>query len=154
MTNKEQWPEGATHKIEDIFTKWIGEAEYSFKYGSWVLDDEPQTIGEYWENSYEIIERPVEPAQYVPEVGEWCEYRLALKGEYRKAVFVGYNEHNEHVIKDVHGDFLEGMCNFRPIKSERDVFIEKSIELTEMATHSAVEAFGIQYDNGARFGNE
>ncbi len=28
MTNKEQWPEGATHKIDGEYTKWVEGTEY------------------------------------------------------------------------------------------------------------------------------
>jgi len=154
MTNKEQWPEGATHKIEGIYTKWVGEDEYSFKNDYWVMEDEPQTIGAYWESSFEVIERPTEPAQYMPEVGEWCEVEI-FGGGWKKAR-LEYKGKSIMVLEvGGHEDVFSVGVNLRPIKSERDVFIERAMKTGEMKDKMHLPNFmGVLYDNGARFGDE
>tara|TARA_R110002167_G_scaffold271300_4_gene477876 strand:- start:13699 stop:14172 length:474 start_codon:yes stop_codon:yes gene_type:complete len=148
-----KWPEGATHKIDDTFKKWVDGAEYFYsKENEWVKNLNSWSIDKYYKsNDFKVIERPID-APYMPEVGEWCDYRTVQKGEYRKAFFIGHNEVGEHVLKDVPGDFIEDNCNFRPIKTEREKFIKKSLETTstDAATDEAhyVEIFGKMWDDG------
>tara|TARA_R110000772_G_scaffold43692_1_gene100655 strand:- start:9675 stop:10340 length:666 start_codon:yes stop_codon:yes gene_type:complete len=183
-----KWPEGATHKIDSLFKKWVDGAEFSLKDGEWVKAKYSWTLDKYkLSRGFKVIERPVDApympkvdewftaangdeymligktsyghfvvesretvvirfpslkgarpikteldqfmsavaeAVYMPKVGEWCDYRTVQKGEHRKAFFIGHNESGEHVLKDVHGDFIEDNCNFRPIKTERDILID------------------------------
>jgi hypothetical protein len=122
--NIEEWPVGATHKIDDDFTQWIDGVERVFRSGKWHIQGTNLSLDQYKSSyGFKIIERPVD-APYMPKVGEWCDYRTVQKGEHRKAFFIGHNESGEHVLKDVHGDFIEDNCNFRPIKTERDILID------------------------------
>ena len=55
------WPDGATHKIDSDFTKWVGGDEYIFKEGQWVKEQRKFDLCDYEGcGKFEIIERPIE----------------------------------------------------------------------------------------------
>jgi hypothetical protein len=145
------WPEGSEAKIDEDFAKWVDGVEYNLDHGEWVKNQNSWSLVKFKSSDdFKVIERPIETVEikevskpidtpYLPEVGEWCDYRTVQKGEYRKAFFIGHNEVGEHVLKDVHGDFIEDSCNFRPIKTECEKFIEKGIEINRSLTIGATE---------------
>lgn len=155
-----EWPEGATHRIDERFKKWVEGIEYTYSDGEWVLTLPQRSLERYIESEYKhkIIERPKEPETYKPEVGEWCEYNKngrVGREVWEKCMFLAEIDGEAFVLREVGGLSMDRMKaykgRFRPIKSERDQFIEKSVSLTEMDGNISIEGFGIQYDNGARF---
>tara|TARA_R110000850_G_scaffold193618_1_gene320338 strand:- start:87 stop:539 length:453 start_codon:yes stop_codon:yes gene_type:complete len=145
-----KWPDGATHKIDGDYTKWMDGVEYNLDEGHWVKNLGSWSLDEYrLDGDFKVIDRPID-APYMPKVGEWCDYRTVQKGEYRKAFFIGYNEVGEHVLKDVHGDFIEDNCNFRPIKTEREQFIEQAEAMRESGDEYH-DLLSRMHDSGARF---
>jgi len=74
--------------------------------------------------------RPTEPAQYMPKVGEWCEYKSANEG-WLKCFYVGIDDMGSNVFSAEGKIWTDKHFNgYRPIKSERDVFIEKAMKAT------------------------
>lgn len=152
MTNKEQWPEGATHKIKNTFKKWIDGVEYSLGNDiSWHACGISWSLDEYLDGGYKIIERPEESAQYMPEMGDKIDVlfnEVDIDNLYG-VIFIA--EHgNEYWIKDdrgYSGVYEKGDYKIIKHKSERDVFIEKSIKATG-APNNWGELFGSLYDNG------
>tara|TARA_R110002110_G_scaffold415850_1_gene658009 strand:+ start:28744 stop:29202 length:459 start_codon:yes stop_codon:yes gene_type:complete len=150
--NIEEWPEGASHKIEGIYTKWIGEDEYSWMNKGWEKQFSGFRLSYYVGcNSFEIIERPVD-TPYMPKVGEWC----YISGE--KVLYLGvgvgdmkyiFQGRDERFIKFDCLDFAE------PANIEREEFIEKCFK--DVQIHNCVtssEIAGRLYDSGARFTNK
>lgn len=112
--------------------------------GEWV-----EINGQVYAGSRSLIELPLEE-EWVPVVGRWCEYQFA--GEWYSGRFHGACDRLGYFVLYDAGGYIEIKTTaFRPPKSEREEFIERSIELTELDGSLPVEAFGIQYDNGARF---
>lgn len=94
-------------------------------------------------------------SKFIPEVGQWCE--IVLKNEIREAFYIGLDSDDLPVFEYRNGDMLqEGFdLEFRPIKSERDVFIERAAEAICSASieqldvkGSAKRIAGILHDAG------
>ena len=121
-------PEGATHKMNGSFyikkepdfwgiqagripvMAWDGVAWHEV----FLNDDAP------------LVEIEAEP--YKPVVGGYCEL---LDGIWNKAFFVGYDEDGYYVFR--YGGSLASLnpkeTKLRPIKAEREQFIERAIEV-------------------------
>jgi hypothetical protein len=168
-----KWPEGSTHKINNTFTKWIDGFEYRFRGGSWYEHDITFSLNEYIQmGSYEIITRPVDALYvpkvdlkalhvrqlktdppYVPGVGEWCENaNPEVAAYYGKLSYIGLSRGGSMIMEGDGSNLLRFSAGtvFRPIKTDREKFIEKARE-SDGGTYSIVEIFGKLYDNGARF---
>lgn len=92
----------------------------------------------------DIVKRQ-ETEPYKPEVGEWCE--CSYSGDsWSKVYYIGTNSTGVPIIELTTAEcFPAGeLAQFRPIKSEREKFIEK---------FHGMDA-GQMYDNGARFTDE
>ena len=92
--------------------------------------------------------------QYQPEVGGWCEIQeTSPDGNWRECFYVGIDSEGEHIFQYRNGDmYSESMDSiFRPIKTEREQFIEHSLAITATEAITLEEAFTRQYDDGARF---
>jgi hypothetical protein len=142
-----KWPEGATHKIDGIFKKWVDGSEYFYSKGNdWVRTINRWQLVQYkMYGDYELIERPID-AQYMPEVGE-CEYQLE-DGPWDKCFFIGKSKDGRFVYEIRHCLLARSdLVKFRPIKSDREQFIEKARE-SDGGTYSIVEIFGKLYDKG------
>ncbi len=91
-----------------------------------------------------------ETEPYKPEVGEWF-----ISSGGAKMAFVGIDSGNAYVC-EIDGGGLTRLYDFagcHPIKSEREQFIEKSLNING-APKDWGEMFGMLYDNGARFTDE
>ena len=148
-----KWPEGATHKIDDTFTKWIDGFEYRFRGGSWYEHDITFSLNEYIQmGSYEIITRPVDALYvpkvdlkalhvrqlktdppYVPKVWEWCENaNPQVAAYYGKLSYIGLSRGGSMIMEGEGSNLLRFSAGtvFRPIKTELDQFIEKALIAT------------------------
>ena len=58
-----KWPEGSTHKINGVFTKWVDGVEYSYsKDYEWFECCYSLPVDKYKSNNnYVVIERPIDP---------------------------------------------------------------------------------------------
>jgi len=155
-------PEGATH-----CSMHEGKPSSFFKYNDLGLR---MYSGCYWSNGYwsngsttlELIKLPQETEQWVPEVGE--EFEIAESTEYLTI------SHEEGLIVKVYASFTDdrnidlfafvtadgkhaGVCTaqcFRPIKTERERFIDLALYVYNCGDQSADMAAAL-FDNGARF---
>ena len=89
--------------------------------------------------------------QYQPEVGVWCEY-LDCNDNWNKCFYVGVDDTGKNVFSTKGDIWSDGdKSGFRPIKTEREQFIEHSLAITATEAITLEEAFTRQYDDGARF---
>ena len=107
----------------------------------------------------DLIELPQEPEQFVPKVGEACEYTAinSHNGEY-SAVEAGRWYECKEIIA-FHGGFVWTSDNglrllsntlFRPIKTEREKVIEWAVKEWKREDYPAIgNFFGSMYDLGA-----
>jgi hypothetical protein len=143
-----KWPEGAEVKIDGYYTKWVDGNEYNLEDGEWVKSYTSWSLDEYHKSDdFEVIERPIEPP-YMPEVGEWCETVSAVA----RYFYVGVNKDGGHLFENASGVYIPigSLEGFRPVKTERDKFIEKARE-SDGGSYSMAAIFGSLYDSGARF---
>jgi hypothetical protein len=142
-----KWPEGATHKIESFFKKWIDGVEYNFEENEWVKSLNSWSLDTFKKfGNFKVIERPIDPP-YMPEVGEW--FTAASGDEY---MLIGKTNYG-HFVAETRQTVLSVFSSLggaRPIKTDREQFIEKARE-SDGGTYSIVEIFGKLYDSGARF---
>lgn len=145
---EEQWPEDATHKINGVYVKWIDGVEYNTDSESHTWDRRANSwsLDEYHLNKCRVIERPAEPAPYMPEVGAIVE--VLISDKWVRAVVYGIGEYGECLAK------ADGYCYdeyksecVRPVKSEREKFIEKALVATG-APKDLGDMFGTLYDAG------
>lgn len=88
---------------------------------------------------------------YQPEVGGWCEVEFYDSSNWKSVFIVGRDEQDQ-IVGKVDGGFIYLIDRkFRPIKSEREQFIEHSLAITATEAITLEEAFTRQYDDGARF---
>jgi len=72
---------------------------------------------------------PLEP--YKPVVGEWCEAYFRNVG-WCKRCYLGFTEGEEHVVESFRGSIsLHSIGEVRPIKTEREQFIEKAAKVLQ-----------------------
>ena len=97
------------------------------------------------------IHHKPEPAVYMPEVGE-CEYQLE-EGSWEKCFFIGKSKDGRFVYEIRHCLLVRSdLVKFRPIKTERELFIEQAKTIFRGENRSAhTIVAGVLYDNGARF---
>tara|TARA_R110000772_G_scaffold43692_1_gene100656 strand:- start:10337 stop:10993 length:657 start_codon:yes stop_codon:yes gene_type:complete len=117
----EEWPDGATHKINKGFIKWVNGVEYNLYDGGWVENDCSWPLCKYkLSNDFKVIERPVD-APYMPKVGEWF---TADHG--KDYMFVGKNSYDHFVTegKDTVIRVLSSLEGSTPIKTEREELID------------------------------
>ena len=161
-----KWPEGAEVKINGLFKKWIDGVEYNFKENEWVKSLNSWSLDTFKKfGNFKVIERPIETVDpieikevskpieppYMPKVGDWCEWLRSTDHDWIKARIRAEIGDNDVVIQ--FGDnkvIVRNPANFRPIKTDREQFIEKARE-SDGGTYSIVEIFGKLYDSGARF---
>lgn len=78
------------------------------------------------------IHHKPKPKVFEPAAGEWCEAKLPVLG-WCKVFIIGKDVHSQLVY---HFEETDGSCHtspsheFRPIKSDRELFIEKAREAT------------------------
>ena len=88
---------------------------------------------------------------YQPEVGDTCEGLRARVNKYMKCEILAHKNGMYAVsFKDM--EELQWCCDFRPIKTERELFIEQAKAIFKGENRSAhTVVAGVLYDNGARF---
>ncbi len=132
------WAEDLNDDKDPDFEGWCKKCHD----GSWRMDNAFSVWAQNAESKGNVkIHRKPETEPYKPEVGEWF---IASGGA--KMAFVGIDSGNAYVC-EIDGGGLTRLCDFigcRPIKSEREQFIEK---------FHGMDA-GQMYDNGARFTDE
>lgn len=105
------------------------------------------------ENCYfkPLAKRP-EP-EWVPEVGEWCEVESDTRNVWKKAMYIGVDSIGSHVF-DVEKRHLWRIdpigCLVRPLKTQREEFIEKTLGIYNCGK-SSLEMAEALYDAGCRF---
>lgn len=144
-------PDGATHYslLSNEFLKWTGSSNnlHHNINGRWIAIPFRHTL-----NSTDI-ELPQEPEQWMPEVGAWCEVESDTHGEHKKAFYVGLSADGSHIF-DVEQKWLwrlDTSMHVRPIKTERERFIEQATKLDAAHVWTSAEFAGDMFDNGARF---
>ena len=132
-TDESVWPEGATHYINNVYGFYYGESD-SFNLPNHALKRNT------------TIKRPTKA--FVPEVGEWCEYKIS--GKWYKGFYVGKSIEGRVVMED--NVFSPTKCDdieeFRPIKSEREKFIDAYKEIEEEAASKQGRLVDALYDSG------
>ena len=103
----------------------------------------------------EMVHDTVE-SEYMPKVGEWCECTYPIM--WTKVFVIGIDKSDETVIQLKSGEIMSvgELAKFRPIKSDREVFIERVVNLAEGHDGSLFTAdlARILHENGARFADE
>jgi hypothetical protein len=88
---------------------------------------------------------------YQSEVGVWCEY-LDCNDNWNKCFYVGVDDTGKNVFSTKGDIWSDGdKSGFRPIKTEREQFIQQCIDIAGRSGLIPEEAFGKLYSNGARF---
>lgn len=157
MSKENEWPEGATHKINGSFVKWIDGLEYLFVNGTWHISINPWSLDAYlMADSFDVTERPVKEPKFIPEAGEWCEV-LRIHTEPYKAFYIGRDNDGYHIVK-ARGELesLASKVKFRPIKSERDVLIEIIMATIKRSEGEMADAILTAFEakKSARFNDE
>ena len=144
-------PEGATHKMNGSFYKGLEQSS-----GDLRLERIKVQVwhGVQWHEVFlnddaPLVEIKSEP--YKPVVGEWCECSFFNDDEWVSVFVIGRGPHDELYIlcgQPVYVD--EIACSFRPIKTEREQFIDRCFALG-LGVSESLEVFGFLYDYGARF---
>ena len=145
-----EWPDGATHYIGGGFHKY---EDTSSSGECWVNNEwvtHLPSIDYYNGTSWTVHHNPT-TTPYQPEVGEWCEY-LDCNDNWNKCFYVGVDDTGKNVFSTKGDIWSDGdKSGFRPIKTEREQFIEHSLAITATEAITLEEAFTRQYDDGARF---
>lgn len=100
--------------------------------------------------SYTPTNEQVEKAmneEYVPGVGEECEFSTGVSGDYKKCFIVGFHPKTNRALVDhmrVSGDISHApeCWNFRPIKSERDELFYDAAKVIENAHKEKNRSYG------------
>ncbi len=103
------------------------------------------------ENGHIRIHRKPEP-EYMPKVGEWCEVRIA--NSWTKVRFHGECERVGYYVFYTDTFVYREIkpSEFRPIKSDRDVFIDRAVVVMNASIDDSQKGWAEAiYDNGARF---
>ena len=146
-TDKHCWLE-AVKDIHNDESGW-----YILKGDEWVHERKGMWHEQTEGGSFTVHRKPIEP--YKPVVGERCEYKhfdssLSHNDTWQACFYIGKDEGGENIFRSkLDGELYCDDTIFRPIKTEREQFIEKSVELAGGAEEWV--RYGIQYDNGARF---
>jgi len=127
--------------------KYVGSVEFANEDGETGCEESLVLGRDSW---VPLAKRPAKAA-FVPEVGVECEVESDTRGVWKKAFYVGVDSIGSHVF-DVEKQYLWRLDSLdehvRPIKSERDLFVEAA-QLAADTTQSTV--FGKLYDAGCRF---
>ena len=147
-----KWPEGATHRINGSFVKWVDGVEYDIVGGEWVKNCNSWSLDKYKSNNNEVIERPIDAPYvpkvdlkalhvrqlktdppYVPKVGDRCENaNPQVAAYYGKLSYIGLSRGGSMIMEGEGSNLLRFSAGtvFRPIKTELDQFIEKALIAT------------------------
>jgi hypothetical protein len=95
-----KWPEGATHKIDGIFTKWVDGVEYYLEDGEWVKNEYSWSLDEFKESdNFTIIERQID-APYINDGSTSSKYSTPIGDVYDVLkAFEVTNPALQHLIK-------------------------------------------------------
>jgi len=131
---------------------WWEQAKDGFDYCYYIKDESDYafTEGIFESAGFELLAKRPTKAAFVPEVGVECEgFTTDLAGlwKWRKVEPLKETTAGEFACL-VAGRSLRFVDQFRPIKSERDLFVEAA-QLAADTTQSTV--FGKLYDAGCRF---
>tara|TARA_R110000782_G_scaffold147178_2_gene239970 strand:+ start:409 stop:720 length:312 start_codon:yes stop_codon:yes gene_type:complete len=88
--NIEEWPVGATHKINEVFTKWVNGVEYDFSDGAWYKATMGWSLSHYLRlPHFNIIECPIkaERKEFILESKEITSTDGATDEEYYENLF-------------------------------------------------------------------
>lgn len=148
-------PEGATHYGAKTWD-WT-EAFYNMNDHTCFLAGEDDKWDHFDNSRNDLIKLPQEPEQWMPEVGEECEWRGKSGGFWVKAkvsaiefdTFVFWQDENSKYRPNKFEIMEFSSVNVRPIKTKRERFIEQGIELRQnFGDRDLLEQL---FDNGARF---
>tara|TARA_R110000851_G_scaffold129651_1_gene262725 strand:- start:10764 stop:11066 length:303 start_codon:yes stop_codon:yes gene_type:complete len=97
--------------------------------------------------------------KYTPTAGDYCEHvdDDDQAEHYGRLFYIGLSSTGSMVMNDDEGILLKFMAeaDFKPAKSDRELFIEQSLEVTATKCLKDREfytsVFGAQFDKGARF---
>ena len=95
-----KWPEGATHKIDDNYTKWVDGVEYNLYEGHWVKNLGSWSLDEFKKfDSFKVIERPIDPP-YINDGSTSSKYSTPIGDVYDVLkAFEVTNPALQHLIK-------------------------------------------------------
>ena len=95
-----KWPEGATHKINDTFMKWVDGAEYNLDHGEWVKSHNSWSLDEFKEfDGFKVTERPIDPP-YINDGSTSSKYSTPIGDVYDVLkAFEVTNPALQHLIK-------------------------------------------------------
>ncbi len=94
---------------------------------------------------FSLIAKRPEPEKWVPKVGEWCE--AWLDGEFRKAHALKFHDRTNAIAFDF-VDCLKWSSDYRPIKTERDKFIEEAENVIKAHQWTSTAVIEDLYDSG------
>lgn len=85
-----------------------------------------------------VYSTPNEDQPYIPNVGRVCEFNTGGDSEYNQCFIVGFHPKTSRALVDhmrISGEISHApeCWNFRPIKSERDLLVEKACQ--ELTAH-------------------
>lgn len=131
----------------------VGAGSYSsgFVLDNYTLHRKPERQGNNEKHDAVVVE-----SKFIPEAGE-CEYRVATQdetSEWMPCWYIGLSKHGRHVYELGGVLCRSDATEFRPIKSEREKFIEWTIKVCGGDYVHVRTMAGIQYDNGARVNDE
>lgn len=167
-TTDNEWPEGATHKIENYYLKWVDGIEHQFIDGNWCASESPWSLDVYLNRSgsFKIIERPTKDPKFIPEAGDECGYTIGEgnawnSGRLRFLERVAVIEGKSGIQRCYEADTVK----FRPIKSERDLQAERFAKVLQKDDQEVTGQCNKDvsyfmsggyalYDKGARFNDE
>jgi len=130
-----------TLNVGVLWVKHIGGGSYRSDKGAIFQDD----------HMFTIHHKP-EPKEYKPEVGGLCEAHFIHDG-WCKRYYLGFTKRGEHVVESHDGSVsCHPRSKVRPIKTEREEFIEKAIDVMNLSIDDSQQGWAeALYDNGARF---
>ena len=143
-----EWPDGATHYIGGGFHKY---EDTSSSGECWVNNEwvtHLPSIDYYNGTSWTVHHKPA-ATPYQPEVGEWF-----IKQNGDKARLIGLMSFGHYVCESIDScvDVVTSLQGAKPIKTEREQFIEQAAEYAKGYGSLYVDKYvGELYDNGARF---
>lgn len=148
-TDASVWPDGASHFIDNYFSKWVDGAEFAWVgiSSGWRLEDDSWPLEEYEKSGdFNIIPRPTK-AEWVPKVGEWC-----LSSGGAKVFYVGSDYDDKHIFMLEQRGLTryETLDGFKALKTERELFVE-SARAVWNGTYVSESILGELYDAGCRF---
>ena len=125
-----KWPEGATHKINDTFTKWVHGFEYDFKENDWVKSSNSWSLDVFKKSdSFKVIERPIDPP-YINDGSTSSKYSTPIGDVYDVLkAFEVTNPALQHLIKKA---LKVGNRGHKDIETDLQDIIDSAVRAKEL----------------------